>query len=52
MTHPTVTPYMLALYRKAEQARSRKEAIALIHEAERIRNSTRPIHELIRDSHC
>ena len=33
------TPYWAQLYKRAEEARSRKEAIAIIHEAERLRRA-------------
>ena len=40
--HPTANvsaPYWAQLYKKAEEAHSRKEAIAIIHEAERLRRA-------------
>lgn len=41
--HPTWTEVKLAdLYRKAEQATSRKEAVSLINAAERLRNQKHP----------
>lgn len=35
---PSQPAYWLELYRKADEARGRKEAIALINQAERLRN--------------
>ena len=35
----TIPLYLLHLYKAAEKARSRKEALAIIHEAERLRRT-------------
>lgn len=43
-----LSAYWHHLYKKADAARSRKEAIALINEAERIRNGSTPINEIIK----
>lgn len=36
-----LAPYWLELYRKADEARDRKEAVALLREAQRLSDRTR-----------